>query len=217
MCATRIYSLGAALLMPHIVAPMDELMSMHTPWDVMAEHCKLFVSFGGVPHKNSQINAGGAAKHHVKGGLYGMRAKGVRFVNVTPTADDLDTGGAVEWLAIRPNTDTALILALCHTLWRRTCTTVTSSPATRWASRSSRLPSPARTPPGPRRSPAFLRRASSLAREMAATRTTVSINWSLQRSHHGEQPFWAMITLACMLGQVGLPGGGFAVGYGPST
>lgn len=58
-------------------------------------------------------------------------------------------------------------------------------------------------------------RIVALAREMAATRTTVSINWSLQRSHHGEQPFWAMITLACMLGQVGLPGGGFAVGYGP--
>ncbi len=65
------YSLGAArVLLPHIVAPMDELMSMHTPWDVMAEHCKLFVSFGGVPHKNSQINAGGATKHHVKGGLW---------------------------------------------------------------------------------------------------------------------------------------------------
>src|SRR6187397_1962392 len=71
------YSLGAArVLMPHIVAPMDELMSMHTPWDVMDEHCKLFVSFGGVPHKKSQINAGGATKHHVKGGFYGMRAKG---------------------------------------------------------------------------------------------------------------------------------------------
>ena len=46
-----------------------------------------------------------------------MREKGVRFVNVTPTAEDLDTGGAVEWLAIRPNTDAALMLALCHTLW----------------------------------------------------------------------------------------------------
>ena len=32
------YSLGAArVLMPHIVAPMDELMSMHTSWDVLAE------------------------------------------------------------------------------------------------------------------------------------------------------------------------------------
>ena len=56
---------------------------------------------------------------------------------------------------------------------------------------------------------------TALAREMAATRTTVSIGWSLQRSHHGEQPCWALITLACMLGQIGLPGGGFGVGYGP--
>ena len=211
------YSLGAArVLMPHIVAPMDELMSLHTPWDVMAEHCKLFVSFGGVPHKNSQINAGGATKHHVKGGLYGMRAKGVRFVNVTPTADDLDTGGAVEWLAIRPNTDTALILALCHTLlaenlhdrdflarytvgFEKFAPSLAGKDAA-WAEKITGIPAS---------------RIVALAREMAATRTTVSINWSLQRSHHGEQPFWAMITLACMLGQVGLPGGGFAVGYGP--
>jgi len=31
-----------------------------------------------------------------------MRDKGVRFVNVTPTAEDLDTGGEVEWLASGP-------------------------------------------------------------------------------------------------------------------
>ena len=66
---------------------MDELMSLHTPWDVLSEHCGLFVSFGGVPHKNSQINAGGATLHHVKAGLFAMREKGVRFVNVTPTAE----------------------------------------------------------------------------------------------------------------------------------
>ena len=89
------YSLGAArVLMPHIVASMEELMAMHTRWDVLAKDCKLFVTFGGVPHKNAQINAGGATLHHVKGGLYAMREQGVRFVNVTPTAEDLDTGGA---------------------------------------------------------------------------------------------------------------------------
>ena len=112
------YSLGAArVVMPHIVASMEDLMAMHTPWDVLAEHCKLFVTFGGAPHKNAQINAGGAMVHHLKAGLYGMRAKGVRFVNVTPTAEDLDTGGEIEWLAIRPNTDAAMILALCHVLY----------------------------------------------------------------------------------------------------
>ena len=60
-------------------------------------------------------------------------------------------------------------------------------------------------------------RIVALAREMAATRTMISIGWSLQRAHHGEQPFWALVTLAAMLGQIGLPGGGFACGYGPQN
>ena len=195
-------------------------MSMHTPWDVLAEHCKLFVTFGGVPHKNAQINAGGAIVHHLKAGLYGMRAKGVRFVNVTPTADDLDTGGDVEWLAIRPNTDAAMMLALCHTLLAENlhdrefldrCTVgfdkfapylAVRRPARRWAEKITGIPAA---------------RIAALAREMAATRTTVNINWSLQRAHHGEQPFWALVTLACMLGQIGLPGGGFGAATARST
>jgi biotin/methionine sulfoxide reductase len=53
-----------------------------------------------------------------------------------------------------------------------------------------------------------------LAREMAHARTFIIMNWSLQRSDHGEQPFWAAIALAAMLGQIGLPGGGIAFGYG---
>ncbi len=183
---------------------------------MLARDCKLFVAFGGVPRKNAQINAGGATLHHVRDGLYSMSAKGVRFVNVTPTGDDLEPGGPVEWLAIRPNTDAALMLALCHVLYTEKlydkafldrCTVgfdkfaptlADKTPA--WAEKITGIPAS---------------RIASLAREMAATRTTVSINWSLQRSHHGEQPFWALITLACMLGQIGLPGGGFGVGYGP--
>ena len=213
------YSLGAArVAMPHIVASMEDLMAMHTPWDVLAEHCKLFVTFGGAPHKNAQINAGGAMVHHLKAGLYGMRAKGVRFVNVTPTAEDLDTGGEIEWLAIRPNTDAALILALCHVLYAEKlydaefldrCTVgfdkfapYLADKTPEWAEKITGIPAS---------------RIRSLAREMAATRTTVNINWSLQRSHHGEQPFWALVTLACMLGQIGLPGGGFGASYGPTN
>jgi biotin/methionine sulfoxide reductase len=211
------YSLAAArVLMPHIVASMEELMSMHTSWDVLARHCRLFVTFGGVPRKNSQINAGGATLHHVKAGLYDMRDAGVRFVNVTPTGDDLDNGGNVEWLAIRPNTDAAMILALCHVLYTEglhdqafldKCTVGFENFA---PSLKDKTPEWAEKITGIAAS-----RIRALAREMAATRTTVSIGWSLQRSHHGEQPFWALVTLACMLGQIGLPGGGFGVGYGP--
>ena len=219
------YSVGAGLvLMPHIVAPLEELLASHTSWEVLARHCRLFVSFGGVPRKNAQINSGGAIVHNAKGGLFSLRDAGVRFVNVTPTADDLDTGGDVEWLAIRPGTDTAMMLALCHTLLveglhdqafldRYTVGFEKFRPYlsgerdgqpkdAQWAEKITGIAA---------------HRIVALAREMAATRTMLSIGWSLQRAHHGEQPFCALITLAAMLGQIGLPGGGFACGYGPSN
>ena len=49
---------------------------------------------------------------------------------------------------------------------------------------------------------------------MASQRTLISLSWSLQRSDHGEQPYWMGTVLAAMLGQIGLPGGGIGYGYG---
>ena len=219
---TDTYSLGAArVLLPHIVAPMEELMATHTTWDVIERNTKLFVCFGGIPTKNAQVSSGGAFEHRVPGALKRLAGAGVRFVNISPVRDSLETGGAVEWLAIRPNTDTALMLALAHTLYvenrhdqaflARYCAgferfvpylTGASDGQPKnaaWAASITEIPA---------------ERIVALAREMAAQRTMLNIAWSLQRAHHGEQPYWMLVTLACMLGQVGLPGGGFGVGYG---
>jgi biotin/methionine sulfoxide reductase len=48
---------------------------------------------------------------------------------------------------------------------------------------------------------------------MAASRTLITVAWSLQRGDHGEQPYWMAAVLAAMLGQIGLPGGGIGYGY----
>jgi hypothetical protein len=40
---------------------------------------------------------------------------------------------------------------------------------------------------------------------------------SLQRAEHGEQPVWMAVVLAAMLGQIGLPGGGFAYALGATS
>jgi biotin/methionine sulfoxide reductase len=45
----------------------------------------------------------------------------------------------------------------------------------------------------------------------------VTVSWSLQRARHGEQPLWLGVVLAAMLGQIGLPGGGFGHGYGSTA
>ena len=57
-------------------------------------------------------------------------------------------------------------------------------------------------------------RIRALAGRMAAKRTMIATSYSLQRGDHGEQTFWMTMTLAAMLGQIGLPGGGFGFGYG---
>ena len=217
------YSLGAArVLMPHIVAPMDELMASHHGWDVLAEHTRLFVSFGGVPAKNAQISAGGASRHHVRAGLARMAKAGCRFVNFSPVRADLDVpGGEAEWIPIRPNADTAVMLAIaCETIkaqrhdqaflethcvgferWQPYLLGASDGieKSAEWASRISGVPAA---------------RIRSLALEMASCRSFVNVAWSLQRADHGEQPYWAAVGLAAVLGQIGLPGGGFGVAYG---
>jgi len=219
---TESYSLGAAhVVMPHVVASMNEMITYHTSWDVMARSTRLFVTFGGVPAKNAQIAPGGAGRHRVRDGLHSMRKAGVRFVNVGPVDDNLDTGGPVDWIPLRPNTDTALMLALAWVLreeglhdrafldrycvgfevFERYLTGLTDGIAKTpcWAEAITGVPADS---------------IVALARDMAASRTMLNIAWSLQRARFGEQPFWMLVTLAAMLGQIGLPGGGFGVGYG---
>ncbi|HMN79651.1 MAG TPA: molybdopterin-dependent oxidoreductase [Burkholderiaceae bacterium] len=218
------YSLGAArVLMPHIVAPMDELMQQHTSWDVLQRHCQLFVSFGGVPEKNAQINPGGIGEHQVAGGLAAMARAGVAFVNISPIASDLQTGGPVRWMAIRPHTDTALMLGLAHTLfvngWHDTeflqrCCVGFDRFARYLAGDADGCPKDARWAQNITGIAAS--EIEALAARMHRSRTMINVAWSLQRAHHGEQPFWMAVTLAAMLGQIGLPGGGFGVAYGAS-
>jgi len=217
------YSYAAAqVLLRRIVAPMEQLETEHTDWATLAAHARLFVSFGGVPRKNAQVSPGGAVVHRVRDGLARLAAAGCRIVNFSPVRSDLEAdGAAVEWIPVRPNTDTAVMLALaCETVrdgrhdtvflethcvgferWSRYLLGLDDGVPkdAEWAARLSGVPAG---------------RLRALSREMSGTRTMVNAAWALQRAEHGEQPYWALVGLAAVLGQVGLPGGGFGVGYG---
>lgn len=217
------YSLGAAhVVMPHVVASMDELMANHHGWDVMAANTRLLVSFGGVPRKNAQVSPGGASMHLARDGLQRMAANGCRFVNFSPIGTDLEVDtDMLEWIPIRPNTDTAVMLALaCETILAgRHDTSFLDSHCTGFANWRDYLlghmdgvvkdAAWASTISG-----VEARRLRQLAVDMANTRVLINAAWSLQRAQHGEQPYWAAVGLAAVLGQIGLPGGGFGVGYG---
>ena len=217
------YSLGAArTLLPHILMDMDAMRAQQTAWVQLEHHCELLVAFGGVPGKNSQVNSGGASQHESRLALKRLAQAGVMFVNVSPLRHDLDVAPGAEWIAPRPNTDAAFMLGIAHALvaegrhdaaflerycegfepFRRYVMGESDGvPKTaQWAARICDVPADT---------------IVSLARRMAASRTMISVAWSLQRGDHGEQPYWMGITLACLLGQVGTPGGGFALAYGP--
>ncbi|MDO1582613.1 molybdopterin guanine dinucleotide-containing S/N-oxide reductase [Rhizobium oryzicola] len=214
------YSLAAGkVILPHVIEGFSNLFNQHTSWDVMAKETELFVTFGGVPVKNAQISQGGPGRHRVVAGMRDMAQAGTRFVNISPVSDNMPVDS--EWLSIRPNTDVALMLALAYVLETERLADleflathcvgyqrfrsyllgqtdgVPKTPA--WASAICGVP---------------MERIAVLAREMASSRTMLNVSWSLQRAVHGEQPFWMLVTLAAMLGQIGLPGGGFGLGYG---
>ncbi|MBX8509788.1 molybdopterin guanine dinucleotide-containing S/N-oxide reductase [Pseudomonas cichorii] len=216
------YSLGAGrVLMPHIVGNMDWLLAAHTSWKNLAEHCELFVAFGGLPAKNAQTSPGGASDHLLSDALQAMSKAGVEFVNVSPLRDDLSGPEKNEWLAILPGSDTALMLALSWVLITQglhdeaflqgytvgyerfrdyVLGHVDGQPKDpHWAEKLSGIAA---------------RQIIELAQRMASKRTMINVAYSLQRSIHGEQPFWMTVTLAALLGQIGLPGGGFGLGYG---
>lgn len=216
------YSLGAGrVLMPHIVGNMDWLLAAHTSWKNLAQHCELFVAFGGLPAKNAQTSPGGASEHLLTQALEKMSEAGVQFVNVSPLRDDLTGPKHNEWLPVRPGSDTALMMALSYVLISEELHNeafvqrytvgyervrdyllghVDGQPKDpQWAQALTDIPA---------------RQITELARRMASKRTMINIAYSLQRSVYGEQPFWMTVTLAALLGQIGLPGGGFGLGYG---
>jgi biotin/methionine sulfoxide reductase len=215
---------AAEVLLPHVIGSQDGLVGAHTPWAVLQRHTRLLVMFGGMPLKNTQVSAGGVGHHTVAENLRRCRDAGCAMVNISPIRDDVAAELGAEWIAPRPNTDTAFMLGLAHSLWAEGLhdrdfldryTTGVDRFLPYLTGESDGQPKDAEWAAAICAVKAEAIR--TLARRMAATRCMIAVSWSLQRADHGEQPLWMAITLASMLGQIGLPGGGFGFGYGGSN
>ncbi len=216
------YSCGAALVVaPYVIGTAAPVGMQATEWRNIAAHTRLIVSFGGMAPKNLQISFGGTGPHRARGWMARLGAAGIETVSISPLRDDTVAELGARWLPIRPNADTALMLGLAHTLMaedlhdraflERYCagfgrfaayldgTADGTVKDAGWAAA---------------RCDIAAEDIRALARRMAATRTMITLSYSLQRADRGEQPIWAGIALAAMLGQIGLPGGGFGIGYG---
>ncbi len=192
-----------------------------TSWDSIAAHCDLFVSFGGLGLKNTQVEPGGMGEHGTHRWLRRLRESPVQVVSVTPLRDDSAAFLDAQWIAPRPGTDVALMLGIAHTLEaeQRVDRAFLASHCTGYERfRAYLLGESDGTPKSAPWAGAICdldaRTIRDLARRMAAGRTMIGTAYALQRAEHGEQAYWMTVTLAAMLGQIGAPGGGCGFGYG---
>ena len=216
------YSTGTSVvLLPHVVGSAEAVMRQPTSWPTIVEHTDLIVAFGGIPAKNVFVTPGGMTKHRTQEYLDRAAARGVEFALVSPVRNDLPPQVPATWYAVVPGTDVALMLALAHTLLvedladREFLDRYTAGADIFVAyvlGASDGVPKDAEWASA--RCQIAAGEIRELARRMAAVRTLVTVTWSLQRIPHGEQPVWAGLALAALLGQIGLPGGGFGHGYG---
>lgn len=207
--------------MPHVLGMnfLKLTWDAQNAWPMIAANTETLVMFGGISPKNSRVSMGGVTRHETGGWLHKFVDQGMRLVNISPQRTDAYEGS--QWLPIVPGTDTAMMLGLAHTLeaeglvdrgFLDRCTTgyerfktylmgETDGQAKTadWAANICEIDA---------------KTIRDLAQTMAGTRTLITIAWSLQRARYGEQPFWMVTTLAAMLGQIGLPGGGVGYGYG---
>jgi len=215
------YSFAAAdVILPHVTGDARGLSRDHTLLRDIARHTELLITFGGIPAKNAQVSAGGLLRHILPGSVAEAERNGARLVNISPIRDDIEGPHKVDWLPIRPNTDVALMLGLAHVLGSEGLhdRAFLDSHATGYDRFEAYLLGRTDgTPKTPEWAAAICGvpadRIRALARAMPRHRTMIMMAWSLQRADHGEQPYWMAITLAAMLGQIGLPGGGYGFGY----
>lgn len=209
------YSNGAAgPVNPGVVGDM-EVYSIQTTHEQIIANTEVLVLWGADVYKTNR--AGYSVPNHRCYDAYEEYKKaGIRVVLIDPIYNISGQEFKADWIKIRPGSDVAMMMAMMNHLYKTgkydkafiekythgfdkflpyllgESDGVEKTPA--WAEKLTEIPA---------------KTIEELAELMVSKRTMIAGNWAMQRAEHGEQVDWSIITLASMLGQVGLPGGGF--------
>jgi trimethylamine-N-oxide reductase (cytochrome c) len=110
---------AAMVVLPHVVGDL-EVYDQQTAWPTILSRADTVVLWGCCLVKNDQIGTH-PADHYTYGALSQLRAKAaagnIKVISIDPRVTDTAQYLGARWIAPRPNTDTALMLALMHTLY----------------------------------------------------------------------------------------------------
>ncbi len=215
------YSSGAAqVIMPHVVGSVN-VYEQQTTYPVILESSDLVVLWGLNPIntlKTAWTASDGAGLEF----FHQLKKSGKKIIAIDPIrSETIDFFGEnAQWIAPLPMTDVAMMMGIAHTLvvtkkhdpgFLSQYTTGYASfeqylmgkddgivKDAEWASNICGVPA---------------KQITLLAEIFSRNRTMLMAGWGMQRQQYGEQRHWMLVTLASMLGQIGLPGGGFGFSY----
>ncbi|SFZ98798.1 Anaerobic dimethyl sulfoxide reductase chain A [hydrothermal vent metagenome] len=217
------YSAGASQIsLPHIIGDM-EVYSPQSSWKTIYDNTEVMVFIGSDPVKNSRIEYR-VADHQMLPNWYKIKEKGVKFISINPHRTSTSKAMNADWIQIKPNTDTALFLAMSYYAYtnelhdKKYLDKYTvgfdkflpyllgkdedKTPKTpEWAEKITGIPA---------------EKIIELTKLFASKKTQFAPAWSLQRADHGEMPHWAIINFVAILGKIGKVGEGvgFSFHYG---
>lgn len=200
------------VILPHVLGsgrPQNSTISD------MIENSKQVVFFGWDPLNTTAIHHGGVGQNYSYVGYTQLRDAGVPIISINPVRTESDDYLRTEHIPIRPNTDTALMIAMAQVIYSEglhdqeyldkytvgfaafadylTGKTDGQPKTPEWAAAITNIPADT---------------IRDLARRIASGPTHFIGTYSAQRASHGAQPVWMMYALSFILGQFGKPGGG---------
>lgn len=209
---------GLEAIMPYVLGQIDA-EGPQTSHQTILENTDLIVFWACDPLKDNHISTN-VPDHGEYGWFEAMKKAGKKAIFIDPLKTEGCKILSGEWLPVRPHSDVALALGIAHVLitenladkkfladyttgWEAFFDYVTGkkdgTPKTpEWAADKTEIPA------------ATIR---DLAHRFVKGRTMLVSGWTPQRQQHGEQFPWVFVTLAAMIGQIGLPGGGFCQRY----
>lgn len=213
------YSTGAAqVIMPHVLGTI-EVYEQQTSWETILENSEIVVLWSANPLTTLRIAWTSTDQQGLEY-FKKLKESGKRVICIDPVRSESCEFLGAEWIPINTATDVPLMLGIAHTLVsegkhdKAFLEKYTSgydkfeayllgkvdgqAKDANWASKLTGIP---------------VELIKQLATDFSTKRTMLMGGWGMQRQRHGEQSHWMLVTLAAMLGQIGLPGGGFGLSY----
>lgn len=215
-CINSYSTAAIGRILPYVIGVADP---RSTSWDNVLKNSKRVVLWGCDPLVTNDIDWL-TTLHNGAGYFRALKESGIKTIDINPIRTDTGEYLGSEWIAPVPGTDCALMLGMIYELEKSgkadkeflkkytsgydkfldyVLGKSDNTPKTpEWAAKVTGVPA---------------EKIVSLAHELQENRTMIMMGWGIQRIQFGEQPHWMGFTLASVLGQIGLPGGGIGTNY----